>query len=285
MTEINLRLPRPVRTVGRYCLEGYWRTKAAPGQFANWWADRRNRRHYPALTESELRKARKSETVFICGTGASVLDIAAEEWARMSDHDVLSFREFPRQTFVKADFHVTGEVDDIDAYATAINSNPRYDHALFLVQEGFTAHMGNRLLGGLKLRQGARVFRYRRRGRGKTIPFSRSFASGVVHGHGSVTGMINIAYLLGWKRIVLVGIDLYDHRYFYMPPDETRPVEKRGLTSNDPFTAGDAIVEQIGQWAETMRGEGVLISAYNPRSLLTQRIPVFQWSDIADAQV
>lgn len=252
---------------------------AMPGQFSEWWADRQNRHNYATVTESDLRRARKSETVFICGTGSSILSITPSEWERMAQHDIFSFRDFPRQTFVKADYHVTGEIDDVDAYTAAINNNPRYDRTLFLVQEGFTARMGNRLIGRVKLRKGAPVFRYHRRGRGQTIPFSRSFAGGIVHGHGSVVGMVNIAYLLGWKRIVLVGIDLYDHRYFYMPPGETREVEKGGLTSSDPFSAGSSIVDHIGMWADTMRREGVELLAYNPRSMLTRRVPVFQWTD------
>jgi hypothetical protein len=279
MSSVTSSLPAPVRTLGRYVFEAYWRIRALPEQLSEWWADRRNRHHYAVLTEDDLRRARKSDTVFICGTGSSILSIAPAEWSRMAEYDILSFRDFPRQTYLKADYHVTGEIDDVDIYAAAINGNPRYERTLFLVQEGLAAHMGNRLIGRLKLRPGAPVFRYRRRGRGQSIPFSRSFADRVVHGHGSVVGMVNIAYLLGWKRIVLVGIDLYDHRYFYMPPGETREVEKRGLTSRDAFVTAPAIVDQIGTWADAMRRDGVQVVAHNPRSLLTRRIPVFQWSE------
>lgn len=278
---MTLKIPKPLRTLGRYCLEAYWRTMAAPGQFSEWWADRRNRRNYPVLSEANLRRARKSDTVFICGTGASILSITPGEWARMAQHDIFSFRDFPRQTFVKADYHVTGEIDDADIYAAAINNNSRYDKTLFMVQEGFTAHMGNRLLGRLKLRKGTPVFRYRRRGRGQSIPYSKSFAEGVVHGHGSVVGMVNIAYIMGWKRIVLVGIDLYDHRYFYMPPDQTREVEKKGLTYASAFPSGSSIVDQIGDWADTMHAEGVHLYVHNPKSRLAERLPVFDRAEVA----
>jgi hypothetical protein len=283
MSSVTSSVPAPIRTLVRYVFEVYWRIRALPEQLSEWWADRRNRHRYAALTEDDLRRARKSDTVFICGTGSSILSIPPDEWSRMAEHDILSFRDFPRQTFVKADYHVTGEVDDADIYAAAINGNPRYERTLFLVQEGLVAHMGNRLIGRLKLRPGVPVLRYRRRGRGQSIPFSHSFSDGIVHGHGSVVGMVNIAYLLGWKRIVLVGIDLYDHSYFYMPPGETREVEKGGLTSRDAFVAAPAIVEQIGTWADAMRREGIQIVAYNPRSLLTRRIPVFRWSELGTA--
>ena len=80
---------------------------------------------------------------------------------------------------------------------------------------------------------------------GRMKPYSRSFNSGIVHGFGSVISVVNIAYLMGWKHIVLVGIDLYDHRYFYLPPNETRAVEKRGLTYKSPFPQSNQIVDQL----------------------------------------
>jgi hypothetical protein len=266
----------------RWILDLYWRLRALPDDYPAWRADRDSRHLYRRLSEGELRAARKSDTVFVCGTGYSVLDISPEQWARIGRHDVLSFRDFPRQNFVKADFHVTGEIDDVDQYAAAINDNPLYDDTLFLVQEGIKAVMGNRLLGWRKLRAGRPVYRYRRRGRGMMIPFSRSFDEGVVHGFGSIVGVVNIAYLLGWKHIVLVGIDLYDHRYFFMPPDQTRDVEKAGLTYASAFTQGNQIVDHLGMWHDLMRNEGVQLHAYNPRSLLTKRLPVFDWSLVAD---
>jgi len=267
-----------VSAARRWILDVYWRLRALPDDYPAWRADRENRNLYRSLSEDDLRAARKSDTVFVCGTGYSVLDISPEEWGRIGQHDVLSFRDFPKQNFVKADFHVTGEIDDVDEYAKAINDNPLYDETLFLVQEGIKAVMGNRLLGWRKLREGRNIFRYRRRGRGMMIPFSRSFADGVVHGFGSIVGVVNIAYLLGWKHIVLVGIDLYDHRYFFMQPDKTRDVEKSGLTYASAFTQGRQIVDQIGMWRDLLQAEGVHVYAYNPRSLLTDRLPVFDLS-------
>lgn len=267
-----------VAAARRWTLDVYWRLRALPDDYPAWRADRENRNWYRCLSEDDLRAARKSDTVFVCGTGYSVLDISHEEWGRIGQHDVLSFRDFPKQNFVKADFHVTGEIDDVDEYANAINGNPLYDETLFLVQEGVKAVMGNRLLGWRKLRDGRKIFRYRRRGRGMMIPFSRSFADGIVHGFGSIVGVVNIAYLLGWKHIVLVGIDLYDHRYFFMPPDKTRDVEKSGLTYASAFTQGRQIVDQIGMWRDLLQAERVHVYAYNPRSLLTDRLPVFDWS-------
>ena len=38
---------------------------------------------------------------------------------------------------------------------------------------------------------------------------------------------VNVAYCLGWKHIVLVGVDLYDSRYFYLPQDSTPAIDER----------------------------------------------------------
>ncbi|WP_337996587.1 hypothetical protein [Oleispirillum naphthae] len=255
----------------------YWLTVGFPRFFRSWSLDRLSRHAYHRLSEAELRAARRSDTVFICGTGASLRSITPEEWARIGEHDVFSFRDFPRQTFVRADFHMSGEIDVLDEYAAAINANPRYAGAKFLVQEGWEAWMCNLLIGKRKLRADAPVFRYRRTARGKMAPPSERFADGVVHGGGSVVSATNIALMLGWKRIVFVGIDLYDHRYFYMPPDQTRAVEKKGVDHTNPFSSGDFIVEQLGAWAVWGRSRGIELLCYNPRSLLTRRLPVFGW--------
>ena len=73
-----------------------------------------NRHIYQTIEFSDLSSRRKSDTVFICGTGSSILDITDDQWVDISSHDILSFRDFPKQHFVKADFHVTGEIDDVD---------------------------------------------------------------------------------------------------------------------------------------------------------------------------
>ncbi len=261
----------------------YWLTIGFPRFARCWMLDRLNRRAYPCPSIDDLRAARRSDTVFICGTGASLLDITPEEWARIAEHDVFSFRDFPRQTFVRADFHMSGEIDVLDDYAAAINANPRYADAKFLVQEGWVALMCNLLIGKRKLRTDAPVFRYRRTARGKMAPPSERFADGVVHGGGSVVSAANIALILGWKRIVFVGIDLYDHRYFYMPPDQTRSVEKKGVDHTMSFINSNHIVEHFGMWNTLLRDRGIRFYAYNPRSMLTKHLPVFRWDEPGQA--
>lgn len=245
--------------------------------------DRLARSSYRSMTATDLAEKRKSDTVFVFGTGASLLDISSSQWAAISQHDVVSFREFHRQRFVHADFHITAEVDDVDDYARSIRSNPFYNNCCYLIQEGWLAERGNEIVGRRLLPDGVPVVRYKRKSRGVSAAPSRMFEQGIVHGHGSICGVTNICLILGWKRIVLCGIDLYDHRQFYMPPNETRSIEKEGVTFASRYASADQIVDLIGDWADLCRDDGREIYALNPKSLLTRRLPTFDLSTLPEA--
>src|SRR5205085_2278734 len=85
---------------------------------------------------------------------------ATAEWKRIAEFDTISLREFPRQRWIRADYHLTGEVDILDEYAARLRDNPLYRDTIFVVMAGLQAHMGNELVGRRLLAPGARVFRF-----------------------------------------------------------------------------------------------------------------------------
>lgn len=233
------------------------------------------RARYAVLAESELKATRTSETVYVFGSGSSLNEISPPEWASIAAGNTISLREFPRQRFVRADYHMTGEVTNVEEYAETIRRNPLYANTIYIVQRGWFAYNGNNLIGLGLLPQGSLVFRYERQSRGTFSPYSRSLEYGLVHGYNSIISATNLAYLMGWRRIVLTGVDLYDKRYFWLPNDVTRHDEKPGVTYDRRFTGSDVIVDMLRRWAIDMEKEGVELSVYNPRSLLAQVLPVF----------
>ena len=241
-------------------------------------ADLRARGRYRALSRRELLATRRSDTVFLFGSGRSLLDVPDEEWRRFADHDTVSFREFPRQRWIRADYHVTAEIDRLDDYARRIRESPLYADTVFVVQRGWLAELPNRLVGGGLLPEGARVFRYRRVSRWRYSPPSRD-PRRLVHGFSSGISVTNFAIAMGWRRIVLVGIDLYDHRYFWLDADERRPYEREGIAAADSFATADTIVDMLGRWHDLLRPEGIALEVYNPRSLLARRLPVHRPAD------
>jgi hypothetical protein len=239
--------------------------------------DRVGRRHYRMLSEAELRMTPTSDTAFVFGSGRSLVEITDEEWAAISRCNVISLREFPRQQWVRADYHVTSEVDFLDEYAERIRENPLYADTVFVVQDGFRAERGNELVGRRMLRSGARVFRFRRRFRGMHAPPSRSPRL-LVHGYNSIFDGVNLAIVLGYSRIVLVGADYYNKEYFWLAAGETRANEPDGIVATAPWRPTAAIVSLMGEWSHELAQEGVELSVWNPRSLLSRTLPVFDRS-------
>jgi hypothetical protein len=261
--------------------EAFWWCLVAPASGAALVRNALGRRSYRQLSVDELRATRRSDTVFIFGSGYSLNAISASEWQQIARHDTVSFRAFPKQSFIRADYHVTGEVDFLDEYAERLRENPLYRDTVFVVQKGWRAYNGNNLIGRRLLNPGSRIFRYQRICRGVFAPPSRDFKTGLVHGYGSVVSVTNFAYLMGWRTIVLAGIDLNDKRYFWLPPTETRTYEKPGITVESTFTGAADIVSMLGRWGELFEREGVKLWVHNPHSLLTRVLPVFRLPDDA----
>ena len=82
-----------------------------------WLRDRIGRRRYRSLSADELRATRTSDTAFVFGSGRSLLEIEPAEWQSIARCNTISLREFPRQHWVRADYHVTSEVERLRASA------------------------------------------------------------------------------------------------------------------------------------------------------------------------
>ena len=253
-----------------------------------WLADRASRWRYSMLHEGQLREMLRSETCFIFGSGQSLDEITAAEWLAISRHNTIGFNYFSRARFIRVDFHVVGEMASPDIfapsiwrpvvqeYARLIEENPFYSETVLGLQEGLRALQSNRLASSKAIRPGRKMFRYRRIARGELRPPSSSLSEGLVHGAGTLVGCVNLAVILGFREIVLAGVDLYDRRVFSHSEDRSAlrsgppPVED----ADKPHLTADAMVDYLGHWGPALAARGVTLSVYNPRSLLSRVLPV-----------
>jgi hypothetical protein len=256
---------------------------------SSWVLDKYGRSYYVRLSEAELIATRRSETVFIFGSGYSINDVTKEEWNHFSNHDTISFNWFPHQKWVRIDYHFIREVAtrDLDRavwlpaltrYGELIRENPFYARTVFVVQGGWKAVNGNRMIGRRLLAPGLRLFRFGNRARDRYEPPSESFSRGLAHSALTLGDCVNFAYLVGWRSIVLVGVDMYDHRYFWLDRDEARAdvdMEGRGLTVADPFAGAARVIRTLEAWGVYLSERGVSLTVYNPRSLLAGHLPIY----------
>lgn len=252
-----------------------------PTTLAAWGAFQRGIGRYRVIDEAALRQSRKSDTVFIFGSGYSLNDITADGWRAIAEHDTLGFNYFVHQDFVRMDYHLVREVarqdvgerwkSDAASYFGLASANRHYANTIFLVQTGLRAINGNRVIGHGYVPVKNRIFLWHTI-IGERLP-SESFDRGLTHAQGTVAECINFAALLGWKKIVLAGIDLYDRRYFWLQKDQPR--EMNDSVDVVHSTAINGVVELMREWKAFYDARGIELYVYNPRSLLADVMPVW----------
>jgi hypothetical protein len=255
-----------------------------------------NLHKFEVLNAQNLPPTQKSDTVFIFGSGYSLNDLSPEDWKYFEQHDTLGFSGFIYQKWIRVDYHlIRGWVEyrvgslkwqeHTQDFAKTLNANPYFDNTIFLLQGDYLGQFCNSLIGYRLLREGSRIFRYRTdRIQG---PPHRDVNKGIRHFHGTLSDTVSLAYALGWKKIVLVGVDLYDSRYFWLKPDETLGVEEdtgklipsktngRGHRYDETHsTVHNGIITLMASWHHIFAQDDVQLSVYNPRSLLTQALPI-----------
>ncbi len=256
--------------------------------------------YYNFLDAEAMRLRRKSDRVFIFGSGFSINEIAGSEWAHFRRDDTMGFSGSIYMDRIPLDFLLLrawtettrGSLawqKDTNEVLKVISCNRYLDNTVFALQSGLTAVFTNRLIGKrLWLRDRAtfcflsdKISRF---------PHTR-LEDGLVHGKSTLCSAISLAVALGYKKIVLVGVDLYDSRYFWLPADQTlgwSEHEQRLVASTHTVrgaaassmhnTAVNGIVDYLGGWRSHLeRHHGVVMSVYNPRSLLRRSLPLFSW--------
>ena len=111
----------------------------------------------------------------------------------------------------------------------------------------------------------------------KSLPCSIS--DGITRKAGAIGGGISLARIVGWKKIVLIGVDLYDSRYFWLKEDEIRNKNQVSSTSQQHPTVSRNLQSIVKIWSEKLADEGYKLEVYNPRSLLISILPQFKWED------
>jgi len=245
--------------------------------------------YYDFISERELKERKSSDTVFVFGSGYSINDITKKQWKEISRHDTLAFNLFFKGKFAPIDFHIVRETECrkrplflrpdkfILRYARGIKSNPFYRNTIFIANRN--VYPPAVMLFGKLLPKKAKVFLYSNASvsKEKKREPGKSFSE-IMHVV-TLNDAVNVAYLLGYKKIVLAGVDLYDSRYFWLPKDRANEwAERVGRKWSDPLHIVEwGIVDDIGRWNKFLKKKGVELYVLNSRSLLNKHLRVWKF--------
>ena len=246
----------------------------------------------------DIKKSRRKDTIFIMGSGYSINDITREEWQHFVDiGDILSLNYFFRGKFVPINYHICGDMPapnyglilmnnrykkNIKAYYDELFSNPYHKDTIYFLRYkiDFTkAPVPTALwaLFFLKAFKNKQVCPYRIVTQKDAILEPSDNIHAIVHWNATLSDAINISYILGYKEIVLVGIDLYDRRYFWLERNETVEGDlKRDKMYYDIHSTADNVLSGMAVWNKYLIKKGVRLYIYNPRSLLNKILPVYR---------
>ena len=243
--------------------------------------------YYAYLSSDELRQTKSSDTLFIFGSGFSINAITEREWRQFESGDTLSFNQFIRQDFVNLDYYLIREIAGIDHQNTGL-SNRAYDHfrecvrgprftkTVYLLQNDLLGEVSIEVQHRFLLPQGSRIWFFRTFSRKRSALPSNNLDKGVIHTGGTLTDAVSFGYAMGYGSIVLVGVDLYDRRYFWLGEDETRPEDlARDAAHTDVHNTARPVVDLMRQWTEFLKERGVSLTVYNPQSLLAEVMDVY----------
>lgn len=260
----------------------------------------KNRKYYMIIRKQNLLALRKSSRAFIFGSGFSLNHLSENEWKKIKNFDCIGFNgafhlhKVPFKYFLlKAGYETVQGVLDWRPYAEyalkMISSNPQLNKTTFLFPLGFTSSFTNRLIAYRMWDSGRPIFQY------FTDRISRfpnlNLDEGLVQRMGTLCTTISFAVTMGYKQIVLIGVDLYDNRYFWVPANKTvawsseekkeTPSDStvRGLLTSEPHnTVNNGVIRAVAEWQSYLKKKfDIKISVYNPKSLLVPHVPVFDW--------
>lgn len=234
----------------------------------------------------DFHKIKKSDTIFIFGSGWSINEIDTDQWGYFKKHNTIAFNWFLRGDFIPIDYYIVSEITktedyqelkdhpSISKYKKCLNKPCYKDSYIFLNLNRTSSRiiLEDELLS-------KRRFKFFRNKVNNFLHFSNSFDK-IFHGNASLNDSIHIAYLMGFKKIVLVGVDLYDRRYFWLEKDQTREGDKkRGALCTDKHSYANRAVKIMKKIRKILNKKGVEMYIYNKKSLLNTCLPIYKIDD------
>ncbi len=263
----------------------------------NWHKNRK--KQYTALSLDDVgQKYKKSETIFILGGSESINDMTDEQWDHIAKHDSFAMNWWPIHPFVPT-FYYTNyprEKEHRNKFREmAAKRVHDYANTIFFVsinravERGMHPRVIPDFFSDAPLCCFYEYVQPVMLGRGET--FREGSFDRTIYYRGGLSLVLDLADKLGYKNIVLMGIDLKNQIHFYdsypqmqwriqkeyIDPIETLKKTKHGTmeTKNGSKLPMDQYLYAVNDLY--FKPKGVKLFAGSANSILSDKIPLYKF--------
>lgn len=234
------------------------------------------------LSKEKFLKHKKSDTLVIYGSGYSINKLSDEEKAELRSFDSIGFNWFCKSR-IPTTFYIVREQANVPKRVTKGETrkilfnliNTYYKKSALIVhhirKKGCFPFWDN-----LEKFEGSGiVVRDLKSGLVANFDKTNIFTKGVHHGKCSLCNVLHISRCLGYDKLLFVGIDLYDSRYFWMSPDETRrSIKQKKKTKNHRHPVASVTIQLLKRFKKQYPEVSMFI--HNGKSELRKIMPIWE---------
>lgn len=249
------------------------------------------------ITRNDFIGSKKSDVFVIYGCGYSINDLTHEQKHELAKHDSIGFNWFcfsgiPTTHYLIREQAVCDQIGRETRKELVDTLAKRYSSTIALVSNLRTSTAN--WARGFDWAKSVRVIKNRaaivNEAPGKRLwkklddrqrmfcDYAAKydpFVHGLLYDFCTMTSILHMARFMQYREIVFAGVDLYDHRYFWLRPDQLRETTRaKGRKLNVPHHVAKYTIRLVSTYAKCF--SDTKLSVVNPKSLLADVIPV--WS-------
>lgn len=249
-----------------------------------------------------------SDTLFILGSGYSISEISESQWKQIEKHDTIGFNSWMFHDYTPTYFAIETPMaaEHFNEMLNELNRKKEdYKNVPFVIQYQHYLRSPNNYIN-LELPKeniyfNAPLMPYTTSNRMLDLLLSwwerqhTKNMSWLLHYAGSLSYMIAMGYVMNYKKIILLGVDLNDPRYFFEHPDSNvftkkfaamhksllKSLKRSGLDTVNAKTTktyGCLPIDQyLYKFNRIIKKNGVELYAGNKSSKLAEGLPIYEF--------
>ena len=265
----------------------------------NWYKNRGSR--YTVLSLEDVRRShKKSDTIFVLGSGESINDIKKKEWDHIGKNDSFAMNWWPVHWFVPSFYYSNFPRQRVhfECFRSIIRDNIReYYNTIFFVS------CNRAVRRGIHPRILPDFFRYMplvcfykyeepvRLDKGEF--FSEESFKNKIYYRGGLSLVLDLINKMEYKNIVLLGVDLTKSNHFYDGYPEMqwqfetgyrKSVDEKIDSPHPTMDTKNGSKVPIDRYIYAVQDlyfktRGIIIYVGSHKSILAERLPIYNFSD------